>query len=63
MESIMKAYSIKTLIFSLMLLTSIPGYSPIKNAIRLRVSSSTYSDETVVRFLEAATDGFDSDCV
>jgi hypothetical protein len=61
MEYDMKAYFIKTMVFSLILLLSIPAFSQIKNAIRLKVSSATYSDETVVRFLEVATDGFDSD--
>lgn len=57
----MKGYFIKTIVFSLILLLSIPAFSQLKNAIRLKVSSGSYSDETVVRFLEGATDAFDSD--
>lgn len=38
---------------------SIPSYS-ITDALKLKIQNSTHSDETIVRFLSGATDGFDS---
>ncbi len=46
------------LIFSLAFTTS---YS-ITDALKVKIQNTTYSDETVVRFLSTATENFDSSC-
>lgn len=50
-----------SLAFFIILLINLPGFAQLTNALRLTLSSGSYSDETVVRFLEAATDSFDPD--
>jgi hypothetical protein len=37
------------------------GFAQLKDALMLKLSSGSYSDETAVRFLEEATDSFDPD--
>src|SRR6267378_3327803 len=39
---------------------ALPCNGQLKDAIKLKVSGNSYSDETVIRFLEGASPGFDS---
>jgi len=54
----MKTIKLKTSILTIIMLMSIKGFS-YNNAFRFTISGNGYSDETIIRMLDGATENFD----
>ena len=53
--------TIRAILLFILLSNWLTGHTQLKDALKLTVQSGAYSDETIIRFLEEATDSFDPD--